>query len=520
MSYRGEQKIKGKTYVYEAIASWDKDKKRSEQKRVYIGTKDETSGEFIPNKKYCELYGGKPEPDNNVTLPSIIKTVDYGDIYLMEQIANEAGLTNVLEKVFPTTYREILTCAFYLVTAKGALSLCNQWSESASVPKGLKLASQRISELLRSIDENSRMNFYRQWVSMRQDKEYLAFDISSVSSYSELIEYVEYGYNRDKEDLPQINIAMLFGEETKLPVFCRIYPGSIKDVSTLTGMVSFMDILKINRMHFVMDKGFYSEKGINALLTKRTKFSIGVPFSTSMAKEAALECIADIRNPSNAIEVNGQLIYAKTSLINMHDRRAYIHVYFDEKKQTAMRTNFIQKLLNLEEGLKKGHVKPNDKTVQKYLTLRNSKNGLNIRRNQQTIEAETALYGFFVILSNDSKDAKYILNVYRTKDVVEKSFDNLKNDLDLDRLNIHSDAAMEGRVFIGFIALILTSRIRNVMQQCALYKSFTFSSLLTELKKLKCVHFSGGKSMFTELTKSQKAIYKAFQMDVPSISSI
>ena len=49
MAYQGKQKINGKTYVYQAIATWDKDKKRSKQKRVYIGREDE-SGNFIPNK--------------------------------------------------------------------------------------------------------------------------------------------------------------------------------------------------------------------------------------------------------------------------------------------------------------------------------------------------------------------------------------------------------------------------------------------------------------------------------------
>jgi len=107
--------------------------------------------------------------------------------------------------------------------------------------------------------------------------------------------------------------------------------------------------------------------------------------------------------------------------------------------------------------------------------------------NRDTIAIENYLSttGFFVILSNDSKDPAYVIGVYRSKDVVEKSFENLKNDLDLDRLHVHSDKAMQGRIFIGFIALILTSYIRNVMQQHSLYKTFTFSSLLVELKKLK-----------------------------------
>jgi len=42
------------------------------------------------------------------------------------------------------------------------------------------------------------------------------------------------------------------------------------------------------------------------------------------------------------------------------------------------------------------------------------------------------LTGYFVILTNDSKDAEYIPSVYRTKDVVEKSFENIKDDLELE----------------------------------------------------------------------------------------
>ena len=44
MSFRGEQKVKGKIYVYEATAVWNAQKQRSEQKRIYIGTKDPETG--------------------------------------------------------------------------------------------------------------------------------------------------------------------------------------------------------------------------------------------------------------------------------------------------------------------------------------------------------------------------------------------------------------------------------------------------------------------------------------------
>lgn len=98
---------------------------------------------------------------------------------------------------------------------------------------------------------------------------------------------------------------MLFGEDSRLPVFARIYPGSVKDVSTLVGMVAFLEQRQLKQMHFVMNKGFYSARGVGVLLEKYINFVIGVPFSTGMAKEAVRENITTIISPANAIEVDG-----------------------------------------------------------------------------------------------------------------------------------------------------------------------------------------------------------------------
>lgn len=42
---------------------------------------------------------------------------------------------------------------------------------------------------------------------------------------------------------------------------------------------------------------------------------------------------------------------------------------------------------------------------------------------------------------------------------------DLKNDLDMKRLRIHSSAAMDGRMFIQYIALIFSSQIKNIMDK-------------------------------------------------------
>lgn len=69
------------------------------------------------------------------------------------------------------------------------------------------------------------------------EDDYLCYDITSISSYSELNEYIKYGHNRDKEKLPQLNLAILFGQKGRLPVYFQRLPGNITDVSTLHGLL-------------------------------------------------------------------------------------------------------------------------------------------------------------------------------------------------------------------------------------------------------------------------------------------
>jgi transposase len=64
---------------------------------------------------------------------------------------------------------------------------------------------------------------------------------------------VEWGYNRDKEQLAQINICL--------------HSGSLKDVSTLKTTLAKMNSVSEGKPTLVvMDKGFFSTGNINAIL--------------------------------------------------------------------------------------------------------------------------------------------------------------------------------------------------------------------------------------------------------------
>jgi len=131
--------------------------------------------------------------------------------------------------------------ACYLISSGDPFLYCEEWiKDTECLPVG-SMSSQRISELLAAIKPQEREGFYKSWCSYRSEQEYLALDITSTSSYSELVDDVEWGYNRDHEDLPQINICMLMGETSRLPVYQTVYSGSLKDVSTLRTTLSKFD---------------------------------------------------------------------------------------------------------------------------------------------------------------------------------------------------------------------------------------------------------------------------------------
>ena len=67
---------------------------------------------------------------------------------------------------------------------------------------------------------------------------------------------------------------------------------------------------------------------------------------------------------------------------------------------------------------------------------------------QSAIDAAERNYGFFSLISNDIKDPLEALGIYRSKDVIEKAFGNLKERLNMRRTSVSSEENLEGKLFV------------------------------------------------------------------------
>ena len=524
----------GITYAYESSSYWDKEKKQSRAKRRCIGRVVPETKEIIPTRK--RVSGGEPgnRDDNHKRGPVPITDASrsfYGTTYFFDAIGEKLGTTADLKKCFPEIHKQILSTAYYLILEdRNPLSRFSKWAATHKHPYEKNIPSQRSSELFASITEDSKDRFFRLQGRRRIEKEYWAYDTTSISSYSKCLNQVRYGVNKDHDPLPQINLALLFGEESNQPFYYRKLPGNIPDVKTVKNLLADIDFFGFDKIKLVMDRGFYSEENINDLYQNHLKFLIAAKTSLQFVK-AQLDKVRDsLRTWTNYSQKYD--LYAYAAKIDWDysqnrpykgdtlkgKRRMYLHLYFNGEKALEDEKNFNIMLGKLYGELESGKRNPeHEKQYAKYFDINTTPaRGTKVTAREEAIVEAKKNYGYFVLLSNEVKNPLEALEIYRNKDLVEKAFGNLKERLNLGRTAVSSDQSLDGKLFVEFIALIYLSYIKKKMQDKNLFKKYTMHELLDEFDVIECFEQPGRDLRVGEVTKRQIELYEAMEIAPPT----
>ena len=508
----------GAVYVYSVESYWDKEKKAPRNKQVCLGKLDPETGEVIPSKRRKKKLVERAA-SAGVTVTSRVA----GPSLLLDKLTHSLGLGILLKKCFAEDHELLLSLVYYVVHKGGALSRAEPWSSSCLHPFDDVIISQRISELLVRLSEDSRQRFSSLWLERVIEDDWLCYDITSVSSYARNNEYTRFGYNRDGDSLEQINLAMLFGQKSGLPAHYRRLPGNISDVTTLRTTVKALDYLGQGRLHFVLDRGFYSVANIDDLFKRRHKFTIALPAGRKWVEKILDRHGDDIASPANYLVTgDDEALYTVTEFHKWGEgnHRCWLHIFYNAERAASDFDAFTRKLIAYRNELLEGKpVKRNEEVYKRYLIVRETpKRGLRVEFNEEEISKRRKKYsGFFCVLSNKLKEAKEALYIYRNKDVVENSFDDLKNLLDMKRLRVHSARTMDGRLFLQFVALIYISSIRNTIQKDEKLKHLTVREIMEEMETLVKIKYSNRYGqVFTETTPLQRRIMDVFDFKLPA----
>ncbi|MFH2113706.1 MAG: IS1634 family transposase [Spirochaetota bacterium] len=505
MSYIIEQKVKGHIYLYNVESYWDKEKRQPRQRRTYLGKKDAASGEVVKS-------------------PEIHDAREFGNIFLLKGIAEKIGLKEDLKEVFPETWQEILSLAYYRICENRALYLCDSWLKTIWSPDAVELTSPRISDLLVQIGHTQvfRERFFRKWAKRFADvNRFIVFDITSISSYAEGIDCIEWGYNRDSESLPQVNLGIVYGEPSGMPLYYSVYPGSIHDVTTLRNTITELKLLSLNKTLFILDKGFYSKANLRHM--DGMKFIIPLPTRCSVEKEAVSSVQGTIRSSEYAIRYRDHVYHCVRKPITIGGETYTGHIFLNEHKQADSREAFLRRLLDAEtlvgnQGFTQkiqmeDFLQDQLTDLVPYFNIKKLGTRYELARNSAAIDRHIGRLGIFVLMTNSDLSSETVISYYREKDGVEKCFDSLKNNLSFKRLRVHSNQNMEGLLFVEFIAMILRSKLNVVLRDSNLRDKMCIPEMLAEMRKLKEITF-GKKKALSEMSKEQKLVFSAFGLSL------
>jgi transposase len=525
-------KRSGITYAYQSISYWDKEKKQSRANRTLIGRVDRETGEIVPTDgRNRKKQDAKVPAKRGPRASEMAHRSFYGATCLLDVIDEQLGITHDLKHCFSDTYKQILSIAYYLILEDSTpLYRFEKWGILHKHPYGKNIISQRSSELFASITEEVKQLLFTLQGKRRLEEEFWAYDTTSLSSYSETLQQVQFGFNKEHDQLPQLNVALVFGQESNLPFYYRKLAGNIPDAKTVRHLLEELDILGYSNLKLVMDRRFFSEYNINCLYRDHVKFLMSVKMSLSFVRKE-LDVIYDTFRSFEHYDENYEL-YCRTVRTTWNDtqehpykgetvqesHRLYIHYYYNIEKAAEDEKAFDRRLIALKQELESGkRVPEREKLYQKYFTIKTTP----IRRTQVTVREENVrnakrYYGFFALITNETMNAVTALELYRNKDVVEKAFGNLKERLNMRRALVSSEQSLEGKLFVQFVALIYLSHIKKQMQVKGLLKDYTLPGLLDKLDVIECFEQPGKSLRVGEMLEKQKQLFYDLGVNPPT----
>jgi transposase len=293
-----------------------------------------------------------------------------------------------------------------------------------------------------------------------------------------------------------------------------VYKGSIVDKSDLPYMMQYNEQLGIKNVCFVLDRGFFTEDNIKSLAHQH-RYIIGMRNGLKLSKEMIAKYGAQV--VSSEYDIGD----TETTGIAIEDDRygfrSKIMLYHSYEKRLGEANIFKTKLKKWENELLEGEM---IKAAEDYFTVtkEGTEKTVSVTRNHKAIDDNLHNMGFFLMMTTDlNKTPAEVLEIYRMKDVIETCFDDLKNGIDMKRLRVHSEAALEGKAFVAFIALIFRSFVHNKLRDHLAQHRLSLAQVFDELRMIKTVKIRDGMLLCSPITKKQRTILSYFDKDDQSV---
>jgi transposase len=531
--------INGTPYVYiERGRTYSKEKKYSIPKRTCIGKRDNEQPDFMfPNEKFLKFFPREALPSEK---DGRIRSgcLHVGVFFVIRKIISDYKLDEMITRIIGQDAGLFLDLAAYsIITEDNAGQYYPDYAYNhALFTDNMKVYSDsKVSDFLKDVTVDQRIQFLNEWNAKRDHREkiYISYDSTNKKSQAGEIDMVELGHAKEGIEEDIFNYAVAYDRNNREPLFYESYPGSIVDVSQLQHTLKKAKSYGYEHIGFILDRGYFCKENIRFMDDNGYDFVIMVKGMKSLVSSLILEVQGsfenDRRNSIRAFKVSGTTVKRKLYAGDSEER--YFHIYYDDGKKAGEREIFEDKIDRMSRKLRDlmgEPVRPGG-DYKKYFDLVFWHEGLEDEKFMSGIERadvinrEIRLCGYFVIVTSAKMTAEEALVLYKSRDASEKTFRADKSYLGARAERVYSNESADTKIFIGFVATIIRSRIYTLLKDEAarLDKKPNYMTVPAAIKELEKIEMLKGAdneyNLDYAVTATQKTILKAFDMTADNI---
>ncbi len=418
------------------------------------------------------LRTGKPIVNQGF---EIIRSLPHGHVAAILQIIKRLELDKIISSV-KCLHRDVVLALIVLRLIYPASKLATHKmiiGESASSTLGMELRLQSITRhhLYEALDWLiERKERIEKKLANRHLKEgtLVFFDLTSTYYTGKESELVQYGYNRDKKKgFPQIVFGILCNEEG-IPVAVEVFSGNRSDATVLAKEVEKVHKkFGVKRLVWVGDRGLVSSKAID----KSIRLMEGVDWITALGSKQIKKLLQQEDVQTSLFDERGlaeiisedypgeRLIVCKNPLLEeerRQEREELLEATCKELdkvvKATQRKRNPLCGKSNI--GVSVGRV-INKYKMQKHIRLYIKENSFRYEVDQQSVLAEAALDGLYVIRTSllDSVPSEKVVRWYKNLSHVERAFRSIKTTRLLVRpIFLRNNERIKAHIFLCMLA--------------------------------------------------------------------
>lgn len=549
---------KGYRYASTQPAQVDPETGRRTYRRIHWGTVDENN-RFIPGKSYIfasleersklifpegwdlsetEKLSGKRKPGRPV-VESQDENRLYGDIWLLEKIAEATGIRKDILKTFGGN-REmtdaVMTLAVYLLCGKGTYNQLSSWQRIAKAPYSKPLTSPYITKLTQMITEQNRIDLLKLRAARLKSHELCAVDSTSRSAWGDSLADIHYGRNKDHLSLPQTLEVVVYTLDGHMPVYYRTFAGNTPDSRSLETILHDLDAAGFKDVVLITDRAYESIRNLELYIDKGQPMIMGTKVGQKHVQEQ-IEAFGTFDHHPEGMEIDteGRIYYKQFDLeYQIEGRRDNVkkadrlklNLYFDPVRRSSDLLDLDVAITTQRKALNSIMADrtplDDDATIKRaycYYKLKYNETTRILEEfelNEKKVAKKKREAGFFANTTlKINADPVLAQHHYKLRDEQEKYFNMMKGIMGADRQRNWSESGKTGRLFILFVAQILGCYLGNVRKSKLNDKFSSIPDVLGEMRPIRYIEHPNTNAFITPFVGQQVDICEAFGFDIP-----